>query len=141
MKIYLTLFLILLLSGCELFNTEQGEEGACNEQLFEEIRLKKSLPVSIRYNIEYSDEKNLSEEEIQEQRKRIRQTHEKFLKSLQNFQISSIRKSNYIPWIALFANSEETLSFICSNKLVLEVSKSEIGTSHKHKKQENGYSK
>ncbi|SMO63099.1 hypothetical protein [Gracilimonas mengyeensis] len=125
----ISIFLVLVvITGCGLFNTGQDESKTCDEQFFEEIRSKKSLPISITYDIRYSNEENLSEEKVLKQRERIKETHAKFLKSLEGFEFSSVRKSDYFPWISMFVNDEKTLSFVCSNKLVLDVRKTEFGS-------------
>lgn len=65
------MFLLLILGGCELFNNDgKLNLGNCNEELFEIVKEKGSVKVFAEYVMDYTPESELTEEEVEVQRKK-----------------------------------------------------------------------
>ncbi|MEQ8525749.1 hypothetical protein [Gracilimonas sp.] len=115
------LLILLLVSGCRLFdNDDKSNFGHCEKELFEQVKKDGSVRVIATYEMEYTPEEQLTEQERQAQREAIAEMHDKLLSNLKEKNISGVSRSTGTPRINIGVNNK-SLSFLCTTELVKEV--------------------
>jgi hypothetical protein len=119
----LSILLMFLLSSCDSILSQNAEDfGHCDEELFEKIREKNSLRVRVSYDMEYTREGLLDEEQAIEQRERIASRHELLFSKLDSLGLeysgaSTLRLSP----TAFMSVKEPGLEFLCTSELIKNV--------------------
>ena len=126
----LIMIMVLLCSGCSLLSSDDVDFGVCDAGLFEKLEERSKLSLRILYDMPWTREDELEEEEVEAQRKAIADMHEEMLTALdeREFWYGVRHKSNSSPTLYLGINENAALEFLCTHEKVEHVREKLVGT-------------
>ena len=124
----LIIFGVAAASSCD--KNGYKNNGLCDEELYEIVEEEGIVHIHIDLKMEdYTSEHNLTESEIEEQRRKISNLQEEFIKSLEGTSYTLTRKGTILPWLSMFVE-KEALSVICKSTMVKDVQKVVLEETH-----------